>query len=108
MMASDSLVARFPEALVSFLENQIVFHWPTSQVPFTNNFNNRAIVTACTNQGPEGMKYLFSRNNIQFHRVLRSKFAVERVPALIVQFLEGKLDLNDCHPLPDNRRYGIF
>lgn len=109
LVTSAELVAEFPEALVSFLENQIEFNWPERQPPFNNNvLNNQAYISACTNQGPQGIKYLFSRNDVQFVRVVRSKFAVERFPAHVVEFLESKLDLNDCHDPPNNKVYGTF
>lgn len=91
LVTSAELVAKFPEALVSFLENQVVFNWPQRQTPFNNVLNNRIYISACTNQGPQGIKYLFSRNNVQFLRVIRSKFAVER-----------------SHAVPDNKVFGDF
>lgn len=112
IVTSAELVTKFAEALVSFLEDQIQFSWPQSESSFNNNnssmLNNQAYISACTNQGQQGLKYLLSRDRTQFLRVMTSKFAVEHAPNLVVEFLESKLDLQDCNPLPNNKVYGIF
>lgn len=109
MVSSAELVETYPEALVAFLERQIKFKFQQSHSLWMNDrdFNDRAYISACTNQGQNGIKYLFSRNGQQFVRVMPSKLAVENEPHLVVEFLESKLDLADCNK-PDNKIcYGI-
>lgn len=98
MVASSELLANFPEALVQFLEDAIVFSWLPRD--FIDNKNhNEAFVSACTNQGNGGIKYLLSFDGNQFLRVMTSEFALKHAANLVVAFLESNLDFDDCHPL---------
>lgn len=107
-MTSAELVEKFPESLVAFLESQIEFKWPQHDPMINNNSNNHIYISACTNQGNQGFKYILSRNDTQFFRVMKSRLAVEQLPNMVVEFLESKLDLNECNPLPKTKRYGRF
>lgn len=96
---SSELMVNFPETMVSFLENQIVFRCPGKNLVLPNNDNvllNSAYVSACMNQGGQGMKYLLSRRDNQFLHVAPSRVIVEHAPDVVIQFLESKLDFNDC------------
>lgn len=108
MVLSSELLAKFPETLVKFLEDAIVFSWPSQRGHHVdiNNMNNAAYISACTNQGNEGLKYLLSVDGNQFVRVMSTNFALEHAADLLVAFLESKLDFNDCHKLPNEKCYG--
>lgn len=100
---SSKLITKFPEVMVSFLENQIEFYWPQSNGIITNDSNvsqNGAYISACTNQGQSGIKYLVSRRDEQFLRVVSSRVVVQFAPEVVIRFLESKLDFNDCHAFP--------
>lgn len=100
---SFELVAKFPEAVVAFLERQIHFSWPQTVAPFDSNntlCNRLAFITACTNQGGNGIKYLLSNRDNQFLRIMPSHIAVEFAPHVVTKYLESNLDLQDCDPLP--------
>lgn len=91
-MTSAELVQKFPEKIISFLEGQVEFCWPKNKV---NNFNPLNIandfISACTNQGGHGIKYLWSRGATEFVRIVLNQYSPEHV----VAFLESKLDLAD-------------
>lgn len=107
MVASSELLAKFPEALVQFLESVIVFSWPSQRDLIDNNMkNNGAFISACTNQCGKGLKYLLSVDGSQFIRVMTTDFALEHSADLVVAFLESKLDFDDCHKLPNDKCYG--
>lgn len=105
MITSTSLFEKFPEALISFLENQIQFESPQPQL-FTNENDDFTYVSGCTDQSGGCVKYLLSRNNVQFFGVIKSHVAAERMPDLVVQYLESKIDVTDCYPQSNNKRYG--
>lgn len=109
LMTSAELVAKFPESLISFLERQIEWSWPQQQPVFSDlTLHNGNYVSACTNQGVHGIRYLLSRNDKQFVKVMRSNVAAELIPDLVVQFLESKLDLNVTNAPPNNKIFGNF
>lgn len=110
LMASNELLSKYPEALVTFLESQVEFIWPQRDINVVANnvLNNRVYVSACTNQGVlQGLKYLLSQNATQFVRVIPSRLAIEQVPNIVIEFLESKLDLTDCNA-PKNTAFGKF
>lgn len=108
IMASTELVAKYPEALISFLESKVEFNWPEDD-PLNNILlTNRPYISACTNQGSQGIKYLLSRDGTRFLRVMLSRLAVAHAPNLVVEFLESKLSLDDCNPLPNHKGFGEF
>lgn len=110
-VASADLVKKFPEAVVTFLEGQVVFKWsPRDTLVHDNSSNNRiGHISACTNQGGQCFKYLWSRGDNQFGGVIPSRLAVQFAPNNVVSFLESKLDLLNVSPAtPDNKPYGKF
>lgn len=98
LMSTNDLVIKFPEKLVAYLESQIQFEWPPRDVnAIDGTINNCAVqITACTNQGDGGIRYLFSSDG-QFVRVRRSK---DSDAVAVVKFLESHLNFNECNPLP--------
>lgn len=103
-VASADLAMKYPEALISFLEAQVEFSWP--QRSNNNMLSNRIGISACTNQGNQGLKYVLSRDGT--HCIISSKIAVEQAPNLVIGFLESKFDLSDCKPLTNKISYGKF
>lgn len=106
VMTTDEILRKFPEKLIKFLEDEIVFSLPRRSVHFVNNIRLRPIkdneplqVIACTNQGDGAMKYLCTlQNNVE--TIVSSNDAVKQFPKLIIDFLETKIDFNDCMPSP--------
>lgn len=101
LVPSAELVDKFPEALVSFLESHTQFNW--SESPSADNIETSntlgTFISACTNQGGQGFKYLLSRVGNEFFRVVPSRTMVKHAADVVVRFLESKLDFNDCDPL---------
>lgn len=99
VVESSDLATQFPESVIGFLEGQVHFSWPQhSESSRSNQMSNNHVVfiSACTNQGGQGLKYLLSRNNEQFVRVANSADMVRVAPHLVVAFLESNLDLLEC------------
>lgn len=111
LMTSNELVVKYPEALVCFLEGQVQFNWPQRDALVNSSNNNMLInryyISACSNQGDQGMKYILSRGGAEHLRVMSSQLLVEQAPNLIVEFLESKMDLSDCNfgPKMKHRKY---
>lgn len=104
VMDTGEIVRKFPEKLVQYLETKMVFSPPRRSVHFDNEIGLQRIdepleVIACTDHGDGTIKYLCAvQNNTK--TIVSSNDAVHKFPGLIVDFLESKIDINDCMPFP--------